>query len=338
MPALRIINVGDSIATGMIGITSPAQHYAARAAHLVAAAAGGEAGPGALVPGTFQEAGRLALEGSGWRRATLSDGGIFGAGLIELSPGGAAVAVFRPDHLPSGFRMALDATRAVEYSVDGGETWIRRDGLAAVGLSVLTAPAGDGTLRLRAADEPVRIAFLHTDDARTARSTWLTTGIGGARIAALADALSAGDDAGFRAYAALEPDVLTLEIGTNDAIHADEEPLPRSADALRSIIDGFLRHGIARLVLIGPPPVRGDFQPGPWTAADAYTACYRPLAAKYRLPLVDLHRRWGSWERADRLGFLADHVHPGVDGHWDLGAALADTLRQGQLLMPPQPA
>jgi lysophospholipase L1-like esterase len=156
--------------------------------------------------------------------------------------------------------------------------------------------------------------------------TWFTSGIGAVRTAGLHAALAAHDHAGYSAYARAAPSLLLVEVGVNDAIHADETPIEATAASYRSILEGFRSHGIDHLMLVGAPPVRPTHQPGPWGVADLYDQVYRPIALEFDLPLLDLLSRWRDYETARGAGYLEDQVHPTALGHRDIGDLLASAI------------
>jgi hypothetical protein len=158
--------------------------------------------------------------------------------------------------------------------------------------------------------------------------TWFTSGIGATRTADLSDWLEREGGRGTAAYAALAPALLIVEIGVNDAIHADVEDLEVTARRYRLMLRGLIAAGL-RVALVGAVPVRHDFQPGPWRVADAYERIYRPVATELGLPLLDALHRWGGYDLAHERGFVADQVHPTAAGHADLALALDRLLSAG---------
>ncbi|HEV7811561.1 MAG TPA: SGNH/GDSL hydrolase family protein [Leifsonia sp.] len=328
----RYLNVGDSIATGMLGITSTTDHYAARAAQLTASSHGRRARRGLVAEGATYDGGRIAVTGAGWRR-DLTNGGYFGTGAYELLPGGDALLTFTPGVPATSFSVSFDADAGIEYSVDGGVTWVRQDEPRAdfARLDIPVALASSA-LAIRALDRgaPARIYSLDFAAAHEPSLTWFTSGIGGARTTDLLAGLEANDERGFRAYGSAHPDLLTIEIGVNDTIHADEVAKQESADALRAIVRGLATHGVRNIALVGACPVRADYQPGPWRVADAYERIYRPVSLEFGIPLLEWCGRWGDWAQADQLGFYADQVHPNRDGHWDAGAMVAGLLARAR--------
>jgi len=231
---LRLMNVGDSIATGRWGIASPADHAIARAAGL------------------------LAAERSGARRA--------------------APAAAEPDPARIG-------------------------------------PFGAPGIRLAPA-------------AGSGEVDWYTSGVGGGRIRDLERHLRQGCGRGYDEYAEAAPDLLTVWIGVNDSIHADEEPLDESARALRRIVAGLTVRGL-RVALIAPNPVRSSHQPGPWLVEQSAAAMFEPVVHEFGLPMLDLVTRWGDYDRAFDAGLLRDQVHPTARGHADVGRAIAELVSRG---------
>jgi lysophospholipase L1-like esterase len=317
----RWLHTGDSIATGVIGITSPAQHYVARASELIARREGLAVRRGLRTSGS---GGRTRVSGTTVRAGT--PGGLFGAGGWHLPAGGDG-AVSYSRGTPSSALLVAHVGGAFRYRVDDGP-WTEVTGNG--GVPAVLSVRADRTARVihvSALDDSSAhiIGFDATDDERPAVA-WFTSGIGGARIADLHRALSANNELGYSTYAALAPDLLTIGIGVNDTIHADVETLAGSARALRSLLARFRAHGVTRVALVGANPVRGDFQPGPWRVDDAYATMYRPVALEFGVPLLEVARAWGDYDTAREAGFIVDQVHPTRRGHTDIARGLASAL------------
>ncbi len=93
--------------------------------------------------------------------------------------------------------------------------------------------------------------------------------------------LATDGSAGFSTYGSVRPNLLTVEIGVNNTIHADEVGVAESRVRFADLIGSFFSQGISGLAIIGAVPVRADFQPGPWFVADAYREIYRAVAVVY---------------------------------------------------------
>jgi lysophospholipase L1-like esterase len=272
------------------------------------------------------------MAGRDWRR-DLSDGGCFGSGAYELLPAGDAVLSYAPGVAATWFAVSFGGT--IELSVDDGATWVRREASHPDYVQIEIPnplPPAPSRLQVRAPmqSHPLRVYSLDHSAESGPSVTWFTSGVGGARTRDLLDGLAANDERGFRAYASMKADLLTIAIGVNDTIHADQVACDDSAAALRAILKGFARHGIGNLALVGACPVRPDYQPGPWFISDAYERIYRPISRELGVPLLEWSRRWGDWEQADRRGYYADQVHPSRDGHWDAGAMIAGLLLRAE--------
>lgn len=186
--------------------------------------------------------------------------------------------------------------------------------------------------RTRDGPDGTRVGFFGTSGARlTSAPTsgcieWFTSGVGGGRIRDLEHHLARDGGKGYDAYTEARPDVLTVWIGVNDSIHADEESLGGSARSLRRIVAGLTSRSVP-VVLISPNPVRASHQPGPWRVEDAAERICAPVAREFGLPLLDLVGRWGDYDGARRMGYLRDQVHPTAQGHEDVGTAVAALVR-----------
>ncbi|WP_328291420.1 SGNH/GDSL hydrolase family protein [Kineococcus sp. NBC_00420] len=171
-----------------------------------------------------------------------------------------------------------------------------------------------GRIMLRAAGPGCTIHYLTARDNRRTALRWYTSGIPGARTPDVARAVSAVGGAA-DVYRAVAADLITVAIGVNDSIHADEQALAGSAAALETLVRNLLDRQSACVALMGAVPVREDYQPGPWRVRDAYRDLYRPVAEKFGIPLLEIEPAWGGYGRAARDGLVADHVHPNVAGH-----------------------
>ena len=109
------INVGDSIATGTIGIPSKSQHYAAVAARSAAEHLGLPARSTLHTAADRGSDGRTLLSGRGWR---IEEAGLYGGGSYVASAGSDGALHYLPD---PGYRLVRICHRGgFDYSVDGG--------------------------------------------------------------------------------------------------------------------------------------------------------------------------------------------------------------------------
>jgi len=310
------VNLGDSIATGVIGINGKSQHYAAVAAQLVAERLGLSARRGLRTPDDLGADAPMTLGGHGWR---IESGGLYGGGCFQLDADDAVLHVL-PQPLSRAVRIAHRG--ALEYSTDRGGSWhpVNTRSGHALSRSEIHLTGCQVWFRGRG-----RIMWLQ-DRPAAPGIAWYTSGVGATRIGDLERRLAEDRDTGYRAYGVLAPDLLTIEIGVNDTIHADEENPTNSANALRRVLAGLRAHGSQSLALIGAPPVRLDYQPGTWRVVDAYREIYRPVAGEFGIPLLECLTRWSNYDRAFARGFLTDQVHPSALGHADLAAGVADLL------------
>jgi lysophospholipase L1-like esterase len=315
------VNVGDSIATGRIGIPSKTRHYAAVAALTVARHLS------VPVRSTFHTADelgtddRMLLSGPGWR---IEEGALYGGGSYVADAGADGTLTYLPE---PGYRTArICHLGGFDYSVDNGASWSRRN--EPVGRIARTeiAVGVDGVVVRALPDSGCHVYWLRSVNPDQPGIVWYTSGIGATRTGDLHRILSQHREAGYRAYGAAAPDLLTLEIGVNDTIHADVETIRGSRAALAAVVARLHHHGVGTIALIGAVPVRADFQPGPWRVADAYREIYRPIALEAGVPLLDISLRWGDYYRAFEMGYLADQVHPTQAGHADAGEMVAALL------------
>ncbi len=330
----RYANVGDSIATGEWGISSTSDHYAARASEIIAAALGTASRRGLITCGAI-DTGPVKVDGFDWRRDS-ANGGLFGSDVYELESGGDAVLTFSPDAGASVIGIGFQGNAGLRYSLNGGTSWAEQPPSIARSADETTDACerlevhcvGGAEIRLRAHEHgpATRVYFLDSADRANTAVRWFTSGIGASRTADLQAALSENNGRGFSSYGAAELDLLTIEIGVNNTIHADQVGVEESAAALRATVEEFIRHGVTNLALVGANPVRPDYQPGPWYVAEAYAEIYRPISLEFGIPLLEWAARWGNWERSNALGYIDDQVHPNKHGHQDVGAMVADLV------------
>jgi lysophospholipase L1-like esterase len=324
------LNVGDSIATGEIGIDSPRHHYAAAAATIISERLGVRVGYGPATPGRETEAGRVALSGSGCS-VLVDAGGFFGASAWSLGHDSDAVLRFTPEPPAAEFVVGVRSGCSFDFSLDGGNRWSRHQAdLARTGTTAVRLPAPSVASGLLIRPVPGQadtvIRYLHAESRESPAFRWYTSGIGASQIHHLHDGLAAAEHSGYSTYGSIRPDLLTIEIGVNNTIHANDIGIAESRTQFASVVRSFLDQDIPGVAIIGPVPVRSDFQPGPWFVADAYRQIYRPVAREFGVPLVDWSTRWRDWTTAHRHGLIDDQVHPNRAGHEDAGAMVAEFL------------
>lgn len=314
-----LVNVGDSIATGRLGITSKSQHYAALAAGLVGGSLGIPARSPVRAPEDFPPGASGAVD------LQIGSGGLYGGGSYVLGGGDGEQLALLPQ---PGYRgVQVCHSGGLAFSTDGGTTWSMSASAPDAAVQRCEIVGESHRVLVRAAPSSgCRILWVRSAHPDEAAIAWYTSGIGATRTPDLHRTLSGDDDAGYRAYGALAPDLLLLAIGVNDTIHADVETIGGSRRALRAVVRRFRDHGVANLALVGPVPVRADFQPGPWRVDDAYREIHRPVATEEDVPLLDWSARWQDHRSAFDAGLLADQVHPSEAGHRDAAAMVADLV------------
>lgn len=320
------INVGDSIATGRVGIDNATQHYTAVAADEIARAAGVGSELFLHTPMGPRPPGTVTWSGPPWPVETAR--GFFGAGCwrAEVSDG---FLQFTPPGKVDIVTVGFDGRGSFESSSDRGRTWRRwgtessADGAAQVDVPV--DPSVGAGLRIRATELGCTVHYLAARCGRRSAVRWFTSGVPGARTPELRCALAAKNaTAGTRPPIAAS--LLTVAIGVNDTIHADEQTKPGSVDALRTVVADLLGQSGSAVALVGAPPVRADHQPGPWRVLEAYRDVYRPVASEFGIPLVEVDEAFSGFGGAVRDGLLADHVHPSVRGHEVIAREWVTTL------------
>jgi lysophospholipase L1-like esterase len=117
----------------------------------------------------------------------------------------------------------------------------------------------------------------------------------------------------------LAPDLAIIKLGANDANHAQGD-ISTFAGDLQALIDACRISG--DVVLMTPNPnAYGD----PAKLA-AIREAYRTKADDNDLPLIDLFERYGSYEAAQAMGYMADTVHKTGFGYADEAQVLARML------------
>lgn len=155
----------------------------------------------------------------------------------------------------------------------------------------------------------------------------------GAEFRVTASALD-GADTGYalrrfdRMVARLDPDVLVISLGLNDARPPGrrDRNAPEAYQAnLETLTEKALDLDI-KPVMCTPPPrldISENGEPA-WRSMSPYAERAREVAERYSLPLIELFEEFVNRDDLDAL--LPDRLHPGREGHRIIARQFAETL------------
>lgn len=131
--------------------------------------------------------------------------------------------------------------------------------------------------------------------------------------------------AGGAAFAPLQhvrawgPDLAIIALMTNDANQGTFVAPESYAANLRAMVEDLA--DICDVVLEVQIP--GD---PAWVDLTPYQQAVYDIAESAQIPVLDLHRRWGSFAAADAAGVMSDAFHPNAIGAADIAAAEFDVV------------
>lgn len=117
----------------------------------------------------------------------------------------------------------------------------------------------------------------------------------------------------------LQPDMVVIGVGTNDAI-GNVEPEDFRAQ-MSTMIDSLKKHN-AKVMLLLPSPIREKKR---GERLVLLNQVHRELAAKYDLPVADAHGLFEQWESEGKSVLGPDGIHHGPDGF----ACMAEAVLAG---------
>ncbi|MGP9503544.1 SGNH/GDSL hydrolase family protein [Specibacter sp. AOP5-B1-6] len=131
----------------------------------------------------------------------------------------------------------------------------------------------------------------------------------------------------------LKPDLVSLQAGGNDLLHAGADP-----DKLAAILEGAVEslsfQGVTVLIFVGPDSGRstvlGQFR----TKIAVYNENLRSIAEHHDALIADL---WAMTELHDPRMWGADRLHPSSMGHHAVAAMVLETLNVPHSLVPLRP-
>ena len=130
-----------------------------------------------------------------------------------------------------------------------------------------------------------------------------------------------------RMVSQLEPDILVISLGLNDARPAGGGPRcnpDRFTRNLTSIVERTLEIDTRPILTTPSPRLDMDRGPGLRQSMKPYAARARHIASAYDLPLIELYDEFVSHRDLDRL--IPDRLHPGPAGHRLIARQFARTL------------
>ncbi|MDJ0317183.1 MULTISPECIES: SGNH/GDSL hydrolase family protein [Arthrobacter] len=129
---------------------------------------------------------------------------------------------------------------------------------------------------------------------------------------------------------ALKPDLVSLQAGGNDLLHAGADP-DKLAEILAGAVGLLKGQGMQVLIFVGPDSGRstvlGQFR----TKIAVYNENLRGIAKHYDAVIADL---WAMTELHDPRMWSRDRLHPSSLGHHAVAAMVLETLNVPHSLMP----
>lgn len=145
-------------------------------------------------------------------------------------------------------------------------------------------------------------------------------GIGGATST---DFVTTNNAGGRKAVLAWAPDVVLIDLLTNDANTLTIIPAATSKANMQALITEY--SATADVILVASIPGYDNTAAAP-VAFTAYRQALYDLADSNNLPVLDLYDRWGTYASANGLGLMTDSLHPNAAGYADIAAAASALL------------
>lgn len=118
---------------------------------------------------------------------------------------------------------------------------------------------------------------------------------------------------------ATSPDVVLIQLGANEAIHA----IGDLRTDLTALVTSLKNDGVGNIVMVADPQIVSTSFTG-WMT-DFYPVLY-DVADEQSIPLIDLTSHWLTRAAADGAGLYADQYHPNGAGHYDLHTLISQIL------------
>lgn len=259
--------------------------------------------------------------GTGW---AMSGGGTLGANFIRFtSGGGVATFAFTPTAICDGvtiYYYQATGQGSFTVNVDGGASL----GTTSTAGSTLytsvshTFAAGTHTININAQNNG---SLFIGGIVPSLSTTPAIDVISGAWYGSVAGTFASGGLFGpLTAMRAIAPDCTLINLTINDSNGGTDLGSYRAR--LATIIEAAQESGDV-LLMAGPPSDSVSALNG---TLGQYIAVLYDLAAEYSCGVVDLPRRWGSYDAIQPYFPYTDTMHPGNLAYADAGQAVASTL------------
>jgi lysophospholipase L1-like esterase len=177
----------------------------------------------------------------------------------------------------------------------------------------VTKAPGSETLTLAWVANDVRIGGVHFYTAATKEVTVFNAGVSGAQASGV---ISTGIIGGLDWLAFWDPDLSIIDWGINEFFTSASVA---AFDAnLQQIVDT-LRAAGSDVVMKTPVHSNSAFSP----PQSDYIAASRAVAARNRLPLIDIAADWVDYATSNALSRYSDGVHPNGSGYLDIAQRVA---------------
>jgi lysophospholipase L1-like esterase len=189
-------------------------------------------------------------------------------------------------------------------------------GTAGPAMFSITKAAGSEALTLAWVANDVRIAGVHLYTAGTKEVTVFNAGVSGAQASGV---VSNGIIGGLDWLAFWRPHLAILDWGINEFFVST--PVATFDANLQAIIDA-LRAAGSDVVMKTPVHSNSVITP----PQSDYIAATRAVAARNRLPLIDISAAWVDYTTSNGLGRYSDGVHPNATGYADIATRVNAAL------------
>lgn len=336
---LHIVNQGDSISNANT-LTSPyTNHYVVQASKILAQKYGVGYRQGLRIP--FNTLNSVTdpsvVAGTGW--ATSGSKALHGTFAVSAAAGATGTVDFTPEVNCDSFNIYWfngGSSGNVQWAVDGGSyTTLTNPGnggtygtFAYVKTNVSAGTLGAHVLHLKSAasGNAAFVMGVEAVDSTSRGVRWFTSGVNGKQSSDLAAAIVPAS--GESAIAAMNTDLFLIGIGINDFQQATSTVIPTAtfqANLTTIITNMRASTSVPDMLLVGfPPPSNTSFTPTMQQYQDAYDA----VSDATGVPVLHLDRRWGSFATVNTApyGYNNDLIHPGITGHAEIGAAIANLI------------
>jgi lysophospholipase L1-like esterase len=262
---------------------------------------------------------RVSL-GTGW---TMSGGGTLGSTFLRFSTGATGTLAFTPpascDTVTIYYYVA-SGNGTFTVNVDGGASLgtINTAGTTSFASTTYSFAAGTHTINLNAQNDGSLFVSGIIPKLSTTPAIDVVSGAWYGSIAGTFN--SAGSFGPLTALRALAPDCTVINLTINDSNAGTD--LGTYQGNLQGIITAAQASGDV-VLMVGAPSDTAAATNG---QLDSYISVIYALAEQYDCAVVDLRRRWGSYDAIQPTFPYFDTLHPGNLGYADVGQAVASAL------------